>query len=93
MTSAQTYLALAVQHFLADKGMSQAEFAARIGARPSDLSRRLAGDRPFEDRDVPRLAAGLGVTPRELIDKAKALGWQSTQSAVRAKIQQIRDGD
>lgn len=70
MGSAQALLALAVQHILAEHGRSAAELAADIGAKPSDLSRRLSGEVPFTDRDVPRLAAGLGATPQVLVDEA-----------------------
>lgn len=90
MTDAQPLLALAVQHILAEKGMTQAELAAAIEARPSDLSRRLSGEVPLEDRDVPRLAAGLGIEPKELVDCAAALGWKSTQGATQAKIREMR---
>lgn len=94
MSQGQALLALAVQHLLAEKGMTQAEFAAAIGAKPSDLSRRLSGDVPFEDRDVARLAAGLGVTPDELICRASDLGWKATQAAVQARVREMRhDGN
>jgi len=90
MTDAQPLLALAVQHILAEKGMTQAELAAAIKAKPSDLSRRLSGEVPLEDRDIPRVARGLGIEPKELVDHAAAIGWKSAQGAVQAKIREMR---
>ena len=86
MGSAQALLALAVQHILAEQGRSAAELAADIDAKPSDLSRRLSGEVPFTDRDVPRLAAGLGVTPQELVDRAVQLGSDSTRAGTAARL-------
>jgi len=89
----RTYLALAVQHLMVERGMSSAELAAAIGARHQDLSRRLSGDIPIENRDVPRLAAGLGVPPQELIDRALDLHQRSSREGLRARIREILDSD
>lgn len=86
VTDARTLIALAVQHALVEQGMTQEELAARISARPSDLSARLSGEIPIEDRDVVRIAEGLGLDPAELVERADLLGWRSAQSAVGAAL-------
>lgn len=86
MAKPQTLIALAVQHLLTESGSTAEELAAVIGAVPSDLSARLSGEAPIEDRDVPRLAEGLGVAPDELIAMAGALGAASSSNAVRARL-------
>lgn len=83
---ARTYLALAVQHLLVEKGMTHAELAAAIMAKPSDLSRRLSGEVPLENRDIARLASGLGVTPQALVQRAVRLGSESTQAGTAARL-------
>lgn len=83
---AETLIALAVQHILAERGMSQEELAAKIGARPAALSLLLSGQATIEERDLKWIAAGLGVTVQDVVDRARDLHEKSARSAVRASI-------
>lgn len=70
-TQLRELVAEEVRALLARRQMTGADLAGRIGRSPMYVSRRVRGEVAFDLDDLQRIAEVFGVTPADLLPKAK----------------------